>query len=78
MVGLITCHPHIHKRPQDFDSENPCKHFIQSPAFARQFGKITEKEIFNAIANYCGAQRGGMLGEKDLTRHFICKPLDLI
>lgn len=66
LVGMITCHPHVLRRPADFDANNPCKHFIQSQAFARQFSKITEIGLFNVVARYCGAQRGGMLGQRDL------------
>ena len=66
IVGMITGHPHMSRRSDDFDSSNPCRHFIQSPAFARCFGRTSETELFEAVASYCGSQRGGPLGEDEL------------
>ena len=66
IVGMISGHPHASRRPDDFDPSAPCPHFIQSPAFARQFGRTSEAELFSAVAGYCGAQGGGPLGEDDL------------
>ena len=63
IVGMITGHPHVSRRSDDFDPANPCRHFIQSPAFARFFGRTSETELFTAAARYCGSQRGGPLGE---------------
>ena len=37
MVGLITGHPHPSMRKADFDPDEPCKHFVQSPPFASMF-----------------------------------------
>lgn len=66
VVGMITCHPHKSRRPKDYNPENPTRHFIQSPSFARRFSKMPEKDLFEAVASYCGAQRGGELGANDL------------
>jgi Zn-dependent peptidase ImmA (M78 family) len=66
LVGMITGHPHKSKRKADFDALNPAKYFIQSPMFAERFSKMSERDVFNAVAGYCGAQRGGILGESDL------------
>lgn len=66
VVGLMTGHPHVSRRSADYDAENPCKHMIQSSAFHRAFGHLTEKELFVAITKYCGAQSGGMLGQMEL------------
>lgn len=63
MVGLITSHPHLTKRKADFDPQNPCRYCVQSPAFEKQFGHITEIELFAEVQKYCGSQRGGVLGE---------------
>lgn len=65
MVGVISPHPHRLRRPADFDRMNPCRYFIHSPAFAERFSNIGETDLFWQIASYCGAQRGGMLGEAD-------------
>ena len=37
VVGMITCHPHQSQRPADFDPAKPCRHCIQSFAFAARF-----------------------------------------
>ena len=66
MVGMISVHPHRSRRPADFDSAKPCRHFIQSPAFAERFSRQSEVEVFRTIASYCGAQRGGPLGANEL------------
>lgn len=66
MIGLISCHPHVSRRPNDFDQSKPCRHFIQSPAFAAQFSKIGERAVFEAIAQYCCDKVGGPLGTAEL------------
>lgn len=66
MIGMISCHPHASRRPNDFDPAKPCRHCIQSSGFAARFSKITERELFAAVASYCGAQMGGPLGMIDL------------
>ncbi len=66
MVGLISGHPHPDRRADDFDPLMPCRHHIRSPAFAKQFSRIREIDLFAATATYCGAQRGGPLGASEL------------
>lgn len=66
LVGLISSHPHITRRPFDFDANKPCRYFIQSPAFAVRFSKLSEIELFGAVSGYCGGQKGGSLGEAEL------------
>jgi len=66
LVGMISCHPHISRRDIGADPFTPCKHFIQSPAFAKQFGNLTAMEIFNLTSQYCGPQRGGPLGADEV------------
>ena len=66
MIGLITCHPHRSRRPDNFDPTKPCRRCIQSPAFAQRFSRLGEKAIFEAVANYCSAKLGGPLGAGDL------------
>ena len=66
VVGMVTGHPHVSRRADDFDPSDPCRHFIRSPAFARRFEGISEIELFTAVAGYCGAQGGGPLGEGEL------------
>ncbi len=66
MIGMISCHPHATRRPSDFDPNNPCRHCIQSSAFAQRFSGITERDLFAAVSSYCGAQMGGPLGISDL------------
>ena len=66
MVGMISSHPHKSRRPRTFDPAKPCRHFIQSPAFAQRFKKLSETELFRIISSYCGAQGGGSLGSREL------------
>jgi IrrE N-terminal-like domain len=66
MVGMITCHPHVIRRPADFNPVAPCRHCIQSPAFAAHFSRISEAELFEAISQYCNAKRGGDLGSEEV------------
>ena len=66
IVGMITGHPHMSRRPEDFDPSDPCRHFIRSPAFERRFGRVSEAELFTYVTAYCGAQGGGPLGEDEL------------
>ena len=66
LVGMITGHPHASRRSDDFDPSDPCRHLIQSPAFARYFGRTSGSDLFSAVATYCGAQGGGSLGEDEI------------
>lgn len=66
IVGLITDHPHVSRRPEPHDPAKPCRHFIQSPAFAARFGRISEIDLFVAVTGYCGSQDGGFLGKTEL------------
>ena len=65
-IGVMSCHPHVSRRPADHNPLKPCKHFIQSSAFKARFSKLTEVEIFDAIRSYCGSQTGGLLGSCEL------------
>ena len=66
IVGMMTGHPHVSRRPADFDPFNPCRRFIRSAAFAARFSSISERGLFRAVASYCGSQGGGPLGGADL------------
>ena len=66
MVGMISDHPHETRRPTTFDPSSPCRHLIQSPAFAQYFGRLSAADLFAAVASYCGSQGGGPLGEGEL------------
>jgi hypothetical protein len=66
MVGLITGHPQPSMRKADFDPDEPCKHFVQSPPFAAIFSQISESDVFDQIVRYCGSQRGGSLGVSEI------------
>lgn len=78
MVGLVTGHPHQSRRKAEFNPAEPCRYCVQSPSFIRRFGAVTEIDLFRRIASYCGAQRGGRLGEAEIllmdaaqTRHLF-------
>ena len=66
IVGVISCHPHAARRPADFDPTQPCRHCIQSPAFALRFSQLTEVELFRAIGSYCSPKNGGPIGTAEL------------
>lgn len=66
MVALVSGHPHRSKRKADFDPANPCRYCVESPAFRQRFAGITVPQLFEPVARYCGAQRGGILGENDI------------
>lgn len=66
VVGLITSHPHVSRRPHDFNVAAACRHCIQSAEFAARFSLISEQTLFSRVASYCGAQSGGRLGAADV------------
>lgn len=66
MFALVSGHPHVSRRASDFDPEDPCRYFIQSPSFRTRFGGCSAKEAFSTVASYCGAQRGGYIGRADV------------
>ena len=66
IVGLITGHPYVTRRAADHDPATPCRHFIQSPAFAARFSRMPEIDLFEAVVGYCGSQSGGPLGTAEL------------
>jgi Zn-dependent peptidase ImmA (M78 family) len=66
MVALISCHPNIARRPPDFNPMQPCRHCIQSPAFAAHFESISERLLFDAASTYCSARNGGPLGSAEI------------
>jgi hypothetical protein len=66
MFALVSGHPHVIRRASDFDPENPCRYYIQSPAFRSMFGARTAKELFQVVSKYCGAQRGGYIGKAEV------------
>lgn len=66
IIGMISDHPHVYRHPANHDPVNPCRHFIQSPAFASNFKQMSEKDVFAAVSGYCGRQSGGPLGDSEL------------
>jgi hypothetical protein len=66
IVGIVSGHPHRSKRLDSFNAADPCKYTIQSPAFAHRFSQISEPALFAHITSYCGSQRGGPLGVRQI------------
>jgi Zn-dependent peptidase ImmA (M78 family) len=64
--GAVTCHPHPSRRPANFNPADPCRYFIRSPKFAREFAHVGEVEVFTSIASYCAPRRGGPLGDAEI------------
>jgi hypothetical protein len=67
IFGMISAHPHPERRRDGFDPLHPCRHMMQSPAFAEKFSKISEVGLFTRVVQYAGPQRGGMLGAEEVT-----------
>lgn len=65
IFGMISAHP-IYKSI-DFDPENPCRYFIQSPAFRNKFDNITEIEIFNKLSVFLNGHKKGPLGQGEIS-----------
>lgn len=61
MFAMVTDHPH-HPKP-DFDPTCPCRYFIRSPKFLKEFSTANEISIFSQIAAYCSYRKGGLIGE---------------
>ena len=66
MFALVSGHPHIIRRANDFNADDPCRYYIQSPSFRARFGVRTAREMFQVITGFCGAQRGGYIGRADV------------
>lgn len=65
MVALVTGHPHPTRRRPDFDAFNPCRYCVESQPFRERF-RATETDLFAVVAGYCGSQRGGSLGQREV------------
>ena len=61
IFGVISVHPQ--RLPDDFDRTNPCRYFIESPAFRECFGLVTEVAAFKAIQGYASWATRGPLGQ---------------
>ena len=61
IFGIVSPHPKY--LCDDFDPRNPCRYFIESPAFRTRFGTVTETEAFESIQRYASGARGGPLGK---------------
>ena len=61
IFGIISPHPqHL---CDNFDPKNPCRYFIESPAFRDRFGSVTEIAAFKSIQQYASWASRGPLGE---------------
>lgn len=66
LLAIVSGHPHPTRRRDGFDPLKPCRYYVESAAFAHRFGSLTEIDLFDVIVRYCGAQRGGTLGEDEV------------
>lgn len=64
IVGLISCHPHPSKRLES--KEAPFRHFIQSPAFASRFSKVSGHDLFHQVADYCTPKTKWLIGDGEV------------
>lgn len=63
VVGLVSVHP---GRFIVGSTEKPCRYYIGSAMFQRQFGHVGAGELFQVLSSYCGMQKGGPLGSAEL------------
>lgn len=66
LLGIIHYHPNPRLSAAKFDPRNPCRHFIQSAAFASQFSQVSESAVFDLICSYIEHRSGGPLGKRIL------------
>lgn len=64
MIGMIG--PHPRRLPANFDSADPFRYVIESPAFAAMFKSVEAKDLYRAVSSYCGGQRAGPLGSAEV------------
>jgi hypothetical protein len=62
LVALISRHPAQQLQP----GEEPCRYFIRSGAFIRQFPAIAERDLIEAVESYCINRPRGDLGSSNL------------
>jgi hypothetical protein len=55
--GSVGQHPRYPK-----DGEEDVSYFIRSRSFLRDFGQVTEKELFDKVRTYCSFRKAGPLG----------------
>lgn len=65
IVALVSGHPHPARRKADFNPAKPCRYCVESPPFRERFDS-SEIDLFEQIVGYCGAQRGGSLGRREV------------
>ena len=66
MVGMVSCHPHIARRPSDFNISQHIRYFIRSKAFWERFRGIAQRKIFESVALYSIDKRRGPIGSSDI------------
>jgi len=64
VFGVISPHPRY--QLASFDPQNPCRYFIESPAFRARFGNTTEVGAFDMIRSYITWGKKGPLGEGEV------------
>lgn len=64
LLGIIHYHPNPRLSSAKADPANPCRHFIQSPAFAKRFSRVSERAVYDLICGYIEHRSGGPLGTK--------------
>lgn len=64
VVALVSAHPHYVEAAKN--PAEPCRRCIESPRFKREFGHLTEMELFGMLSTYCSYKKRGPLGEDEL------------
>jgi Zn-dependent peptidase ImmA (M78 family) len=61
MFGVIGNHPHYARL-----GEPEIDYFVRSKTYERQFGSVSEAQVFQLIRSYCNYRRTGPLGEAEV------------
>jgi hypothetical protein len=64
MIALVSGHP-LHENI-NFDAAQPCKHCVESDGFKRQFGNVSEGELYNHLRSYCSHGTRGPIGRGEV------------
>lgn len=66
ILGVMHYHPAARFASDKNDPANPCRHFIRSDAFAKQFSATCELAVFECIKKYIEPKKAGPVGEAEV------------
>lgn len=63
-LGIVCQHPHHQSR--DFDASQPCRYFIRSRLFEKQFSHLTELDAYHMVRSYSSFRNRGPAGMQEV------------